>query len=405
MDDLILTGDSKYINEIFLPKIQGNFDTSVSKIERIGDEFNFLRRKYKLEVDGLWIQPGNYIQQMLKAYEEQIGPVKLQQLPADNSIQMEDKSEVLREQEKISLFRSIVGSGIYLCQERYDVAFTVKELASRMSIPTAMSFHHLKKFLGYLKKAMDYCLVLEFPQAGEGYVKKGESCLVLGNILKFQTGVETKATESQHSGGFHALNSCPLFNSSRTQKIISLSSCEAELHAIVSSASDGIYIRAVLEFALGTKVDHYIYTDSSSARQLVMKRGVGKARHLDGKLLWIQNRKDFKMIQVPTDGNIADINAKPLGGQRIKYLLNLIGYWHSEDQVRVGEYERRVFDEKKNVAGKVTKIAKMLVRMVALEGLQPMVTEAFSEGDNSQCEVDAWFCNIGLCDLQDLQTP
>ena len=68
-------------------------------------------------------------------------------------------------------------------------------------------------------------------------------------------------------GGFHALSSCPLFNSSRTQ-IISVSSCEAELHAIVSSASDGIYIRAVLEFALGAKVDHYIYTDSSSARQL-----------------------------------------------------------------------------------------------------------------------------------------
>ena len=39
------------------------------------------------------------------------------------------------------------------------------------------------------------------------------------------------------------------------QKIMSLSSCEAELHAIISSASDGIfYIRAVLEFALGTKV-------------------------------------------------------------------------------------------------------------------------------------------------------
>ena len=73
MDDLFFTGDSKYINEIFLPKIQGKIDASVSGIERIGDEFNFLRRKCKLEVDGLWIQPGNYIQQMLKAYEEQIG--------------------------------------------------------------------------------------------------------------------------------------------------------------------------------------------------------------------------------------------------------------------------------------------------------------------------------------------
>ena len=124
-----------------------------------------------------------------------------------------------------------------------------------------------------------------------------------------------------------------LFSSSRAQKIISLSSCEAELHAVVSSASGGICIRAILEFALGTKADHYISTDSSSARQLVTKSGVGKVRHLGGKLLWIQNRSLF--VQVPTDGNIADSNAKPLAGQRIRYLKNLIGYWHSEDQLRV----------------------------------------------------------------------
>ena len=89
-----------------------------------------------------------------------------------------------------------------------------------------------------------------------------------------------------------------------------------------------------------------------------MKRGVGKVRHLDGKLLWIQNRKDFKMVQVRKDSNMADINTKPLGGERIRYLMNLIGYWHSEDQARVGERERKVFEEKKNLAGKVTKIAK-----------------------------------------------
>ena len=52
---------------------------------------------------------------------------------------------------------------------------TVKDMAWRMSNPTAMSFHHLKKFPGYLKKTMDHCLVVEFPQAGEGCVKKGES--------------------------------------------------------------------------------------------------------------------------------------------------------------------------------------------------------------------------------------
>ena len=51
--------------------------------------------------------------QMLKTYEEQVGPVKLQQPPADSSIQKEDKSEA-HEQEKDCLFRSIVRSGTFL---------------------------------------------------------------------------------------------------------------------------------------------------------------------------------------------------------------------------------------------------------------------------------------------------
>ena len=98
--------------------------------------------------------------------------------------------------------------------------------------------------------------------------------------------------------------------------------------------------------------------------------------------------KDFKMAQVPADSSIADLNAKPLGKQRTKYLMNLIGYWHSEEQT-VGEHERKVCEEKKNFAGKINKIAKMLVRMVALEGLQPIVTEALTrEKGNVQCGLE-----------------
>ena len=87
--------------------------------------------------------------------------------------------------------------------------------------------------------------------------------------------------------------------------------------------------------------------------------------------------------------------------------------------------ERRVFERKKKFAGKVTKIAKVIVRMVAFEGSQPVITEAFLKGDNVQCEMDAvkksneewkfwnfhghcvqyyWFCSRDLCTLQDLQT-
>ena len=83
-------------------------------------------------------------------------------------------------------------------------------------------------------------------------------------------------------------------------------------------------------------------------------------RHPDRQLLVIQDRKDFKMVQVPKDSNVADAIAKPLEGQRIRYLMNFIGYWRSEDQARVGERERKVREEKKNFAGKVNKLQRCL---------------------------------------------
>ena len=72
------------------------------------------------------------------------------------------------------------------------------------------------------------------------------------------------------------------------------------------------------------------------------------------------------MVQVPTDSNMADINTKPLRGQRIIFHV----------QTRVGEPERKPYEQKKNFAGKVNKTAKMNVRIVTLDGLQPMVTES-----------------------------
>ena len=74
------------------------------------------------------------------------------------------------------------------------------------------------------------------------------------------------------------MNKCPLFNSSRTQKIIGLSSFEAELHAIVSSASDGIYSRSVLDLALGNKGGSLHFYRFVKCAPAVSKRGVGTVR-------------------------------------------------------------------------------------------------------------------------------
>jgi len=54
---------------------------------------------------------------------------------------------------------------------------------------------------------------------------------------------------------------------------------------------------------LKADVSHYLMTDSSSARQLASKQGVGKIRRLDGKILWVQQHVlagDVFLQQLPT---------------------------------------------------------------------------------------------------------
>ena len=67
VDDLIFTGCSKYINEIFLPKNQDGFDTSVSKIEKIGDDIQRYGSS-QVTTSSRW----------LKAFEKQIGKTNFQ---------------------------------------------------------------------------------------------------------------------------------------------------------------------------------------------------------------------------------------------------------------------------------------------------------------------------------------
>ena len=42
--------------------------------------------------------------------------------------------------------------------------------------------------------------------------------------------------------------------------MVSLSSCESELHAVISTLSDGIFLRRCLEFVFNAEVEHVMFT-------------------------------------------------------------------------------------------------------------------------------------------------
>ena len=127
-------------------------------------------------------------------------------------------------------------------------------------------------------------------------------------------------------------------------------------------------------FVLNGVVEHFQYTDSSSARQIACRQGCGRVRHVSGKLLWAQEKtadKSFSLHAVATLHNVADIGTKTLSRQRLFYLLHSCGLVYGVDFSDVGENEFSLVNERLVNAQQLKKISKAILRM----GLAMGITE------------------------------
>ena len=116
--------------------------------------------------------------------------------------------------------------------------------------------------------------------------------------------------------------------SSSTQKIQGLSSGESEFMSLVRGGSIGLGAKAMTA-DLGQKFDLDLETDSSAAKGVASRRGVGKIRHLHTPLLWLQRRvtrRELRVWRIPGTENEADIGTKPLGGDLLDRILQKLGF-------------------------------------------------------------------------------
>ena len=181
----------------------------------------------------------------------------------------------------------------------------------------------LNRFLGYLKDAADQSMMLPMPKRGEGMSAHSPYLWILETYTDADWS-RNRATRRSTSSAVHAVNGIVVHCSSRGQKVVSLSSAESELHALVSGACDGICLKHSLQFLTGDDVHHVCLVDNSATRQTACKRGAGKLRHVRGKLLWCQDKVasgESEVQQIGTAKNLSDIGTKPLSRSRLKLLL------------------------------------------------------------------------------------
>ena len=333
MDDELLAGEKEdttwlveELEKIFRVEKEGPYPLNRTGN---GEELRCLKRKYVFVEEGVVVQPNEkYIKKLLELYD--LGRLKSKATPEHVDLVKEDKSKELGPEET-KRFRSGLGSVLYLAQDRIDIQYASKCLASSMSKPTQQSLKCLKHLILYLSGTANRSTLLPYSTQGKRLIarlngKEDDEEIPTGtsHVLEAYSdsdwgSVKTpdKARRKSTSSGIIVLNGIQVLSFSRTQKATASSSCEAELYALSGTCGE-------FEFLTGEQVRIEVRCDSSSARQWSQRRGVGRLKHVDGRLCQLQDWVRENIISIGTVKtvlNVADLNAKKLTYARRAFLM------------------------------------------------------------------------------------
>ncbi len=172
-------------------------------------------------------------------------------------------------------FRGASARGNYLSADRVDCQFACKEICRWMAKPTAQSWKSLKRLCRYLAGS---------PRLVYVYRKQKVDCV---DIYTDTNWAGCPKTRKSTSGGAVLLGQHTIKHWSSTQTSVALSSGEAEFNGVVRGAGQGLGYQALLG-DLGVSVPLRLWTDSGAAIGICSRQGLGKLRHLDAHMLWIQ---------------------------------------------------------------------------------------------------------------------
>ncbi|XP_074356695.1 secreted RxLR effector protein 161-like [Apium graveolens] len=216
-------------------------------------------------------------------------------------------------------YRSIVGSLRYLTHTRPDISYVVGVVSRFMEKPTIKHHQALKHILRYVKGTVDYGLV--YATENDGRVLSGFSDSDLaGDVI-----------DRRSTGGMcFYLNRSLISWASQKQRVVALSSCEAEYMAATTAACQSVWLRGLLKEITGQQLGPVIlHVDNRSAIEL-MKNPVqhGRSKHIDVRFHFIRECiEEGKLVVkfVVSQEQRADILTKPLGRIKFEEMRKAIG--------------------------------------------------------------------------------
>ena len=215
----------------------------------------------------------------------------------------------------------------YLGQDRSDIQYATKEVCTGMAKPTERGMMKIKRIARYLVEAEKIVWRM-------GEMRNDEELIIEVWVdSDWAKGCDRKST----SGGVMTVGGVAVKHWSRTQRTRALSVGEAEYAAMVSGCAEGLGLQALMK-DLGWEAKVVVKTDSTTAKAVASRRGLGKLRHVEVRLLWVQDAvKKGRLTLKKVDGekNVADHLTKEKALWEFEDLLRQVGGWvKRKEQVR-----------------------------------------------------------------------
>ena len=110
-----------------------------------------------------------------------------------------------------------------------------------------------------------------------------------------------------------------------TQSVISLSSGEAEYYAMVKGATVAFWDSGACLGEVGLKLHVRLKCDASAAVGIVMRKGLGKVKHIEVTQVWLQEKVAEGLISVMKVGakeNVSGGLTKGVSGSEVEWMMS-----------------------------------------------------------------------------------
>ena len=308
VDDLIIVGSNKQVIAQFKEEMHQKFEMS-----DLGLLNYYLGIEIRQSSESITLCQAIYARKILEKLG--MGECNPCLIPMEPRMKMSKNGNGEPAVDK-TLYKSFIGSLCYLVNTRPDIAYSVYVMSRYMEAPTTSHLTTVKQILRYVKGTLSFGCVY----------KKLSNVELVGFSDSDMVG---DIDDRKSTTGVFYLGVNPITWISQKQKVVALSSCEAEYIAATAGTCQGVWLGRILSNISQLQVKPKLNVDNKSAIALA-KNSVyhDRSKHIDTRFHFIRQCVQTEAIEleyVNTDEQLTNILTKPLARQRFLELREKIG--------------------------------------------------------------------------------